>query len=102
MASGSTDSPITSFAPTGAQPAPKNVQSYSEDWLIYHDDMGYPYVDATFSTAASTILPNSWSEIRLNRRLGKRQRVGWGAAVIDAPFGDCAQPSPVGLSASSS
>jgi DNA-binding CsgD family transcriptional regulator len=62
------------FRPPGGQPTPKNVQSYPEDWLIYYDDMGYPYVDATFSTAASTILPYSWSEIRLDPRLSKRQR----------------------------
>ncbi len=61
--------------PPVGRPAPRNMQSYPEDWLIHYDDMGYPHVDAALSTAAHTILPYVWSSIRLGRPLSKRQRL---------------------------
>lgn len=63
------------FRPPGGCATPQNLQSYPEDWLTYYDERGYSYVDATFATAASTILPYTWSSIRLNPRLSKRQKL---------------------------
>jgi DNA-binding CsgD family transcriptional regulator len=62
------------YRPPGGCAVPSNIQSYPEEWLVYYDAQGYPYVDATFATAASTILPYSWSALRRCQNLSRRQK----------------------------